>query len=209
MQAVRPALRRHARALLGRHSFFYARAQHGFNGPHKEYFQNPSQLPTPDPTPYTQPTIPSQINTPRAGPPLIIRAARSFFWATLFSTLGLIGGTALITWEYLQPPFESGSEEDQELFEEILETLEIHPLVETLREDCWIEDNWYSGKYNGADKGLHLVAEQLSGTQGITMKTFRHPSQDYTMMVFFLGFGIEGWPDVVGAELSEKNGTGY
>jgi hypothetical protein len=124
--------------------------------------------------------------------------ARSFLWATIFGTLGVITGTGLITWTYLQPLPARGSEEDEELFEEIVETLETHPLVESLREENWAEDNWYTASHNGTEKGLHFVGEQLSGTQGITMKTFKHPSQDYTMMVFFLGFGIEGWPDVVG-----------
>ena len=63
------------------------------------------------------------------------------------------------------------------MFEEIVDTLENHPLVESLREEQWVEDNFYSGRLIGAGNGLHLVSERLSGTQGITMKTFRHPSQ--------------------------------
>jgi len=26
---------------------------------------------------------------------------------------------------------------------------------------------------------------------------FKHPSNDYSVLVFFLGFGIEGWPDTI------------
>lgn len=154
-------------------------------------------MPAPDTTPYTQPYVPT-INKVYTGPSILVRATRSVFWAVLFSTLGVSAGTALITWEYLQPPFEPGSEEDEELFEEILEALETHPLVDSLREANWVEEAYYTARINGADhRGLHLVSENLSGTRGITMKTFKHPTENYTMMVFFLGFGMEGWPDVV------------
>lgn len=200
MQLFRSALRRQARCITIQPTW-YSRAQHDLHGPHKEYFQRPGQTPVPDAASYIHPQTTAVLHGP-SGPPRIVRAARSVFWASLFSTFGLLAGTALITWEYMQPPFEQGSQEDQELFEEIVDTLENHPLVESLREEQWVEDNFYSGRLIGAGKGLHLVAERLSGTQGITMKTFRHPSQEYTIMVFFLGFGIEGWPDVVGADLS-------
>ena len=46
-------------------------------------------------------------------------------------------------------------------------------------------------------RGMYLAAENLVGTQGITMKTFKHPTQDFSMMIAFLGFGVEGWPDVI------------
>jgi hypothetical protein len=154
-------------------------------------------MPAPDTSPYTQTHVPRNKKV-SAGPSLLTRAFRSVFWATLFTTIGVTAGTALITWEYLQPPFEPGSEEDEGLYDEILETIETHPLTDSLRQANWIEDNYYAGRVNGPEKGLHLVAEKLSGTQGITMKTFKHPTQEITMMVFFLGFGVEGWPDVVG-----------
>jgi len=203
MQALRPALWRQGRRAT-RLAPQLQRPQHNQSGPHKEYFQTPGQMPVPDTTPYTAPYSPQVVKTPTptptptpTGPSLFSRFYRSVFWATLFSTLGLIAGTALISWEYIQPPFEPGSEEEQDLFEEILDTLEDHPLVLSLRHDNWIEDNFYAGRVNGALGGQHLVGEKLTGPRGITMKSFRHPSQPITMMVFFLGFGIEGWPDVV------------
>lgn len=153
-------------------------------------------MPTPDTTPFTGPYVP-QINKASSGPSLLMRAARSVGWATLFAIVGVTSGTALITWEYMQPAFEPGSEEEQGLLEEIMEAVETHPLTDALRQANWVEENYYTGRSHGSEKGLHLVSEKLSGTRGITMKAFKHPTHEFTMMVFFLGFGIEGWPDVV------------
>ncbi|EXJ80568.1 hypothetical protein A1O1_08714 [Capronia coronata CBS 617.96] len=156
-------------------------------GSHPQYI--PPQFPPQPPPPST--AIPSP------GPSLLRRATRSVMWATLFSVVGVAAGTALITWEYLQPPFEPGSPEDEELSAEIVDTLESHPLVEALRDEGWVEENYYTGKLHGPGKGQHLVAQKLTGTRGVTMKLFKHPTLDFSMMVFFLGFGIEGWPDVI------------
>lgn len=199
MNLFRTAARRQARYAVTRPTW-YRRAQHDGYGPHKEYFQRPGQTPIPDATPYLPPR-PTPVIQASSGPSRIVRAARSVSWAFLFYLLGSAAGTALITWQYLQPPFERGSPEDEEMLDEIFETLETHPLVESLREDQWIEDNRYASQLTATGKGYHLVWEQLSGTQGITAKAFKHPSQECTMLVFFLGFGMEGWPDVVGSEL--------
>ncbi len=190
------------------------RAQHDHHGPHKEYFQNPGQMPPPDMTGLnSQPVqlpqhlqqrqqphfhIPQQAPPPPPpGPSRLVRASRSVLWAILFGTLGLAAGTGLITWEYMQPAFPKGSEEDLDLLDEIEDMLDTSLLVETLREDGWVEESYYTGRMNGLARGKHFVAEQLQGTQGITMRTFKHPSPNCTLMVFFLGFGIEGWPDTV------------
>ena len=164
-------------------------------------------MPAPDTTPYTpdQPYVPKTQAVPTppgpTGRPLFMRFARSVFWALLFSSLGVAAGTGLITWEYLQPQFELGSEMEQELLDEIMDAVQLHPLVDSLLQANWIEDNYYAGHPSPASglgtKGMHLVAEKLQGTQGITMKTFKHPTKEFTMMVAFLGFGVEGWPDVV------------
>lgn len=202
MQRFRPLLWRNGRRRFDLRLVGFPRAQHNFQGPHKEYFQTPSQNPLPDTTPYAhpEPPVPPATDSPSIipGRSLLSRAGRSLFWATFFGVSGLVAGTALITWEYLQPSFEPGSEEEADLYEEILETLDTSPLVEGLKEDEWIEETFYSGRLGGA-AGVHLVKEKLTGTQGITIKTFKHASQKYTMMVVFLGFGIEGWPDVVSA----------
>ena len=116
----------------------------------------------------------------------------------MFSILGAVAGTTLITWEYLQPPFPPGSEEEQELYEDMLETLDTHPLVEQLRGENWIEENFYNmGPRGGSDTGMNLIREKLIGTQGLTIRLFRHPTHNYTVLVFFAGFGVEGWPDVI------------
>ncbi|KIW26933.1 uncharacterized protein PV07_06721 [Cladophialophora immunda] len=216
MQALRPVLlRRVQRAVtkdklsqLSRSGSLNSwRAQHDHHGPHKEYFQTPGQMPVPDSTPYThgQPYIPSIQNVPptsRTGGISLLRSfSRSVFWAVLFASLGVTAGTALITWEYLQPPFEPGSPAEQELYDEILDAMELHPLVDSLRQANWIEENYYAA-HSGAgneleNRGLHLVAETLQGTQGVSVKTFKHPTQEFTIMVCFLGFGIEGWPDTI------------
>ncbi|EXJ62938.1 hypothetical protein A1O7_03382 [Cladophialophora yegresii CBS 114405] len=161
-------------------------------------------MPAPDTTPYVHgqqfaapvPTIPPVPGA--SGRSLLVRFTRSVFWAILFSSLGVVAGTALITWEYLQPPFEPGSEMERDLLDEIMDAVELHPLVDSLRQANWIEDNYYAGHADSiATGGMHLVAEKLQGTQGITMRTFKHPTQEFTMMVAFLGFGVEGWPDVI------------
>lgn len=116
----------------------------------------------------------------------------------MFSILGAVAGTTLITWEYLQPPFPPGSEEEQELYEDMLETLDTHPLVEQLRGENWIEENFYNmGPRGGSDTGMNLIREKLIGTQGLTIRLFRHPTHNYTLLVFFAGLGVEGWPDVI------------
>lgn len=206
MQAFRPALWRQARRAPAQVVVRLRRGQHDQHGPHKEYFQTPGRMPVPDTTPFAQPYVPAMAEVPSPAPPgghsRLVRASRSILWAALFGTIGVVAGSGLITWEYMQPPFEAGSAEEQDLLEEIEETLESHPLVDALRNDKWWEDNYYVGRMNGAVRGQHLVSEKLSGIQGITMKTFKHPSENYTIMVFFLGFGIEGWPDVVGNAVS-------
>jgi hypothetical protein len=105
----------------------------------------------------------------------------------------------LITWEYLQPPFPPGSEEEQELFAEIVETLDTHPLVEQLRNDNWVEENFYDLRSMGGppQTGMNLVHDKLVGVQGLTIRAFRHPTHNYTVLALFAGFGVEGWPDVV------------
>jgi hypothetical protein len=151
--------------------------------PHKEYFQNPGQIPLPDATPYSAPpAFPSP-------PSYFRRAFRSILWATLFGTLGLVSGVSLLTWDYLQPPFEPGSEEDQEMVEEIEAMMDSHPLVQGLREGGW-EEKMYK-------QSQTRLLQTLSGTQGLSLRGFRTPKPGYTILVFYTGSGIEGWPDVI------------
>ena len=190
MQALRSALRR--RLPLRQPLFALRRPR--TDGPHKEYFQTPGQSPVPDTTPYN-PSEPIQ-SFPAAGSSWTVRALRTLLWATLFGVLGAGAGVGLITWEYLQPPFEPGSPEDTELFEEIAETLNSHPVAEDLREDNWIEENFYTARPH-QNQSLNLIHDNLTGTRGLTIKAFRHPTLQYTLLLVFAGFSVEGWPDVV------------
>lgn len=166
-------------------------------------------MPAPDTTPFSQSqshpyTPPVQANPPTIGAGgflLFVRFTRSISWAILFGMIGAVAGTGLITWEYLQPPFEKNTEMEQDLLDEITDAVEFHPLVDSLRQANWIEADYYAAHPSRTDslgtKGMHLVAEKLVGTQGITMRTFKHPTQEFTLMVAFMGFGVEGWPDVI------------
>lgn len=188
------------------------RLQHNNHGPHKEYFQHPSQYPsnvqitpnTPDTPNPALPFVPqsalaqaaTQVNQP--GP--LRRAIRNVSLILVFSLLGYATGAAVVTWEYIQPAYERGSEEYIELQEEIDEILEDAPICEHLRKDNWIEGPILraSAPGNAAPRrDQHLVNDTLSGVQGFTMKHFRHPSAELSMLVFFSGFGIDGWPDTV------------
>ena len=226
MQALKPALCRQARRATtnsAAHKFLTPtlalrsqqfRFQHDQHGPHKEYFQTPGQMPVPDTAPYAhgqpypqgQPYLPKTepakpVRSSRAGPSLFVRFARSVLWVIIFYPLGAAAGIGLITWEYLQPPFEPGSEMEQDLLDEIADAIELHPLVDSLRQANWIEDDYYADHNTRINelgtKGMHFVAEKLQGVQGITLRTFKHPTQEFTMLVAFLGFGVEGWPDVI------------
>ena len=150
-----------------------------------------------DTTPY-DPSFPIETVSTKTGPSRTSRVLRSLLWATVFTALGLAAGTTLITWEYLQPPFEPGSQEAQELYDEVLETLDTHPLIEQLHTEKWIEENFYASRpHGGLNTGMNLVQEKLVGTQGLMIRSFRHPTHNYTILALFAGFGVEGWPDVV------------
>lgn len=110
-------------------------------------------------------------------------------WAVLFGTLGVAGGISLLTWDYLQPPFEPGSEEDQELLEEIESIMDTNSLVQGLRDDGWIETSYTPSQ--------NRMLQALSGTQGMMLKGFTLPSAGYTILVFYTGSGLEGWPDII------------
>lgn len=197
MLAPRSVLRRSLRYRLSGLSLG-VRSQHDRYGPHKEYFQHPSQYPVdgiPNVTQpaITQPSIGIQPLQPK-GPSRARRAIRSTFLTALSLLLGYSVGTAVVTWEYLQPPYEPNSEEYQELIEDIEDLVETSPLVEDLRELGWTEESVRPI----SSQSQHLLHGGLSGTQGITvMKHFRPPHGPYSMFVFFAGFGVEGWPDTV------------
>lgn len=215
MLATRLLLRRPPRVQL--HSFVPGlRLQHNQYGPHKEYFQHPSQYPPnfqPRPDTFETETPQSAITPsqqPQAKKPSLIRVAiRNVFITQLCLLLGFLAGTAVVTWDYIQPPYAPDSEEHQELQEEIEELIETCPISENLRENGWSEEPIIKSRSPAMQisKDQHLVDETLSGVQGVTMKIFRHPTMHASALVFFAGFGIEGWPDTVhgGALVSMMN----
>lgn len=200
------------------------RAQHNKHGPYKEYFQRPGFEPKPDLTPYvrepqpyaqTPPQFSSQYgnalpsDTQGSGEPdtqqgarglrRLMRPVRGLLWFALFLQLGFMAGVGAITWEYLSPAFEPGSPEEEDLIEEILDALDTHPMVEDLRDKEWVEIDPFTPDIQHGLKGRHILHQTLGGNnpQGVFMKVFHHPKEEYTMLVFFLGFGVEGWPDVI------------
>lgn len=191
------------------------RLQHDQHGPHKEYFQHPSQYPSElktgqsiagnvsanfqQPTTFV-PIVPEAQTVPPVPPrpSLIRRAIRVTLIVNLFLLLGVAVGTGVVTWDYLQPPFEPDSEDYNEIKEGIEEILESCSMSENLRENGWFEEPIIQ-KRSPVDgtAGRHFVEDTLNGVDGVMMKVFRHPTTHSTALVFFAGFGVEGWPDVV------------
>ena len=106
--------------------------------------------------------------------------------------MGFAAGQFLITWDYLQPPLEPGTEDYEEMAEEIDIILESSLAVTGLRKQGWIEEFVFT-EHPLAEGSTHRDSyhDTISGVQGITMKFFRHPVLHCTMMVFFAGFGVE------------------
>jgi hypothetical protein len=118
-------------------------------------------------------------------------------WLALFYAIGIAAGSALNTWEYMQPPNEPGSPEEQEILEEIDFMMNHNSVAEELREEGYIEEDFYIRR-PGTVHGSHLVHDTLGGTsQGLSIKIFRSPKTNYTFVTFFVGFGMDGWPDVM------------
>jgi len=133
-------------------------------------------------------------------PSPIRRGIRNASLILVFSLLGYAAGAAVVTWEYMQPPYERGTEEYTEVQEGIDEILEAAPICEQLRRDKWFEEpvTRASAPGNGVPRGdQHLINDTLSGVHGFTTKLFRHPEAEISMLVFVTGFGIDGWPDTV------------
>ena len=213
MQALRPVLQRRLLsaprphfppATLERKPFpLLRRLQHNQNdyGPHKEYFQTPGQTPLPDTTPY-DPREPVQAVPVEAGSSHAASAFRGIVWGVLFSLFGVASGTAFITWEYMQPPYEPGSPEELDLLEEIEELLNAHPVVQSLRDEGWTEEDFYarspSDILSDRARGRNLAQDTLRGSsQTLNIKLFRREETQTTFLVFFVGFGLDGFPDVL------------
>ncbi|ETN40470.1 uncharacterized protein HMPREF1541_04747 [Cyphellophora europaea CBS 101466] len=174
------------------------RQQHNSYGQHKEYFQTPGQAPLPDTTPYR---AGEQIQTvyTNTEPGTWSRIARSLSYFSLFSTLGAVAGMALITWQYMQPPYPPGSPEEQEMLEEIDDLVNHNRIAEDLREQGWIEEDFYMRRSRSEfGYGMNMIHENLRGSsQTLNIKCFKNPNTKYTFIIFFAGFGMDGFPDVM------------
>ena len=165
----------------------FRRFQHG--GPHKEYFQNPSQFPATSVPPYTtppQPTFPTQTSVLR-------RLTRSTFWAVSFGVLGVVAGTAAITYEYLQPLFDVGTEEELEELEGIKEIMSSHPLLEALGQDeNWKEQAMYMEDRDwDEEKDFHFLSRKtLKGANGISMVYSTSQLHERLVLTSFVPIGI-------------------
>lgn len=141
------------------------RLQHGI--PHKEYFQNPSQMPLPENVAQTgQDSSASALAHTRT---LFRRILTTTGLATLSLLFGLGGGTSLITWAYMQGTFEAGTEEENEMMDEITELMnEYAAMDELLNDPEWEElpvtPRMVSGE---SGKGLNFVTGTLVGSKGI------------------------------------------
>jgi hypothetical protein len=163
------------------------RFQHG--GPHKEYFQNPSQFPAasiPQYTPPPQPNFPTQ-------PSILRRLTRSTFWGVSFGLLGILAGTAAITYEYLQPLFEVGSEEELDELEGIKEIMSIHPLLDVLAQDeNWKEQAMYMEDRDwDQEKDFHFLSRKtLKGANGVSMVCSTSHFHNVRVLISSIATGI-------------------
>lgn len=135
--------------------------------PHKEYFQNPGQMPNPEPVLQLGQSIPTPFVPPRR--PLLRQIWNSVglaAWSVLF---GFGAGTGLITWAYLQDPFEPGSEDDVNMLEEITELMNEYPIMEGLIDDPEWEELTVAPRMVSGElgKGLNFVTGTLVGSRGI------------------------------------------
>jgi hypothetical protein len=209
MQALRPVFRPVLqRQLLGQSNLFLRQAfraadpirrwQHDQYGPHKEYFQTPGQAPLPDTTPY-QPGEQIHVAPTNHARSRLNRTIRSIGWMLLFYFLGVGAGAAVNTWSYIQPPYEQGSEEEQEILDEIEDMMANNGVAQDLKEQGYVEEEFYTRRPRSAqDAGHNLVHETLRGhSQGLSVKVFRNPETKYTFVLFFVGFGMDGFPDIM------------
>jgi len=84
----------------------------------------------------------------------------------------MIAGTTAITYEYLQPLIEVGSEEELDELEGIKEIMSSHPLLDALSQDeNWKEQAMYMGDRDwDQEKDFHFLSRKtLKGANGVSM----------------------------------------
>ena len=192
--------------------------------PHKEYFQRPGQFaqqyqesfesaPPPPATSFNRGRQQSQQQQgasrfyngqgqhAQQQKPVWRRILRASLWSDMFLLLGLLSGTALITWEYVSPAPTLTAAERASLYAEIQSELDAHPVVQGLKEDGWVPQLVYENRSAETMMrwGMELY-EKLFGTGAVMLLEFAHPEIKFTVLVIFLGEGVEDgvWPDTVG-----------
>ena len=144
------------------------RRQQQHHGPHKEYFQEPYQFPTP-PAPHVPPLVAPPVTSSQPG--AMQSLLRSTLWAILFTSTGIASGISLVTWDYLLTPLEPGADAELELFQDIVEETDQHPLVTCLREHPeWQEQRPYDlGSRDQERLGDGLFNHAYLGARGIVL----------------------------------------
>lgn len=213
------------------------RSQH--IGPHKEYFQNPRQYPQGvSIPPATQARNALPYHAIRSDRSILQSVLRSTCWASLFGVAGLAAGTALITWDYINTPLDPDTEEELELFEDIVHETNEHPLVQSLQKDSeWAERKVYEHvSKEEYERGLKLFTKTYLGSRGLFVvrfllqlsagnrltvltqqREFFHEPSGILMLVVYVGDGVEGWPDTAHGgiimtllgEAMERNANNY
>lgn len=162
----------------------FLRRQHGY--PHKEYFQNSDHSPTrlsesgqpplrpPHRGRYTAVPRPAPNFTTRPRSSLLERIRSASTIGIISLLLGLGAGNGLVSWGYLQGPFESGSEEEIAMMDDITEIMNGSASLDALQNDpAWEEWQCPSRMVSGAGgRGLHFVAGSLDGSKGIVQVSF-------------------------------------
>lgn len=147
-----------------------SRLQHG--GPHKEYFQNPGQMPQQEiGTSSDQYALVSDFPQQKSFLRRSWETAGLGLWSLL---LGFGAGSCLITWVYLHGTFDAGTEEENEMLEDITDTINEHPAMELLLNDPGWEELPAAPRMMSGDsgKGLNFITGTLTGSKGIAQVLF-------------------------------------
>jgi hypothetical protein len=92
--------------------------------------------------------------------------------ASICGGLGVIAGTGAITWEYLQSPFELGSQEELDMGDDINDLIFSHPLFILLNQHPqWTEQQMYMPEREWAkEENFHFLSRKtLKGSNGVSM----------------------------------------
>ncbi|KAL9108888.1 MAG: hypothetical protein Q9227_006419 [Pyrenula ochraceoflavens] len=194
--ALRPAI----------YSKLILRSQHGYSGPHKEYFQDPSQTPSrehvlkqPSPLPGTNSSTQSfRPEASRSAPsrPVQVWLLDSALWLGLSAFAGVVTGSLILGYTYVHwdGPFERGTEEDRASVEYIEDSFDEHPFIQQLRDSPLFAEVVVNDMPGNRE---HFLSGTLSGSRGISFKIFMHLKQRAMVWFIVFGSGTEGWPDVV------------